>query len=246
MKWSEVDAIIINESTAKVLGFTSLNDAIDKEIFAETRFRRIVGVVADFHQESLKKNKEPMVFNPLYGNGHYLSVKIDPGSEHEVISLAANAFNKFFPGNVFDYSFLEDSFNTNYSDDQRFSKVTSVFTFLAIIISALGLISLAAHAATLRTKEVGIRKVLGASTVNVLSLLSMDFMKPVLVASLLSVPLSYLLLDLWLKQYAYHITLGWHLFVIPVALTIATAWITLSLQLSKAAGANPVDSLKHE
>jgi putative ABC transport system permease protein len=246
MKWSDVDAIIINESTAKILGFASASDAVDKQIFAETRFRRIVGVVADFHQESLKKHKEPMVFNPLYGNGHYLSVKIDQGSEHEVVSLAANAFNKFFPGNIFDYSFLEDSFNTNYSDDRRFSKVTSVFTFLAIVISALGLISLAAHAATLRTKEVGIRKVLGASTVNVLSLLSMDFMKPVFIASILSLPLSYLLLDLWLAQYAYHITLSWHLFVIPTIIMIAVAWITLSLQLSKAAGANPADTLKHE
>lgn len=246
MKWSDVNTIIINESTSRSLGFNSPDDAIDKEMFAETKFRRIVGVVADFHQESLKKQKEPMVFNPLYGNSHYLSVKITAGSEEEVIVQSAKSFNKFFPGNVFDYSFLEDSFRTNYNDDARFSKVTGFFTLLAIIISALGLISLAAHAATLRTREVGIRKVLGASTASVLSLLSIDFMKPVFIASIISIPMSYLVLDLWLSQYAYRIALNWTLFAIPIALTMITAWMTLSIQLSKAAKANPVESLKCE
>ena len=243
--WSKVDAIIINESTSKLLGFLSPDAAINKEIFSETRFRRIVGVIADFHQESLKKPKEPMVFNPILGNSHYFSLKVSKGDEEDVIALASLNFKKFFPGNIFDYSFLEDSFQANYGDDQRFNNVTVIFTGIAIVISMLGLIGLASHAAKLRTKEVGIRKVLGASIMNILSTLSTDFMKPVFLASLISIPLSYCLLESWLSQYAYHIPLSWQLLTIPVLLTLATAWITLTLQLSKTAAVNPVDTLKH-
>jgi putative ABC transport system permease protein len=246
MDWSKVDAIIINESTSKQLGFSSVDDAINKEIFAETRFRRIKGVVADFHQESLKNPKEPMLFNPIFGNSHYLSIKLSEGSEVDVIPFVSDNFKKFFPGNIFDYYFLDDSFKANYSDDQRISRVTIIFTTIAIVISTLGLIGLAAHAGTLRTKEVGIRKVLGASIMSILSTLSADFMKPVFVAAIISIPLSYTLMDNWLLQYAYHITIGWQLLFIPVLLTIAAAWLTLAIQLSKTARANPVTTLKHE
>jgi len=246
MDWSKVDAIIINESASKQLGLASVDDAINKEIFAETRFRRIKGVVSDFHQESLKNPKEPMLFNPILGNSHYLSVKVSKGSEDEVIPFVSGNFKKFFPGNIFDYSFLEDTFKANYDDDRRFSKITVIFTVLAIVISALGLIGLAAHAATLRTREIGIRKVMGASIMSILSTLSADFMKPVLVAAFISIPISYVMLENWLSQYAYHIPLSWQLLLIPVVLTIATAWLTLTLQLSKTARVNPVDTLKHE
>ncbi|HMG88415.1 MAG TPA: ABC transporter permease [Chryseolinea sp.] len=246
MDWSKVDAIIINECTAKQLGFASVEDAINKEIFAETRFRKIKGVVSDFHQESLKNPKEPMLFNPIFGNSHYLSIKLSKGSEDDVIPFVSENFKKFFPGNIFDYSFLDDSFKANYNDDRRFSNVTIIFTALAIVISALGLIGLAAHAAKLRTREVGIRKVMGASIMSILSTLSADFMKPVLAAALISIPISYMLLENWLSQYAYHIPFDWQLIFIPVLLTIATAWLTLTFQLSKTARVNPVDTLKHE
>ena len=186
-----------------------------------------------------------MVFNPILGNSHYFSLKVSKGDEEDVIALASLNFKKFFPGNIFDYSFLEDSFQANYGDDQRFNNVTVIFTGIAIVISMLGLIGLASHAAKLRTKEVGIRKVLGASIMNILSTLSTDFMKPVFLASLISIPLSYWLLERWLSQYAYHIPLSWQLLTIPVLLTLATAWITLTLQLSKTAAVNPVDTLKH-
>jgi putative ABC transport system permease protein len=244
--WSKVEAMIINESTSKLLGFTSVEEAINKEIFSETRFRRIVGVVSDFHQESLKKVKEPMVFNPVMGNSHYFSIKVAEGNEDEVIALASAGFKKIFPRNVFDYSFLEDSFKANYGDDRRFGNVTLIFTALAIVISVLGLIGLATHAATLRTREVGIRKVLGASIMSILSTLSADFMKPILVAAVISLPVSYVVLENWLSQYAYHISLSWYLLLIPIALTIGTAWLTLTIQLSKTASVNPVDTLKYE
>ena len=244
--WSKVEAMIINESTSRLLGFTTADDAINKEIFSETKYRRIVGVVSDFHQESLKHLKEPMIFNPVMGNSNYFSVKLSPGSEADVIALASENFKKIFPGNVFDYSFLEDSFEANYGDDRRFSNVTLIFTGLAVVISALGLIGLAARAASLRIKEVGIRKVMGASIMSILATLSADFMKPVLIAALVSLPFSYLLLRNWLSQYAYHISLTWYLLIVPVLLTVVTAWIILAIQLSKAAMINPVDTLKHQ
>jgi len=243
--WSKVESMIINESTSKLLGFTAVEDAINKEIFSETRYRRIVGVVSDFHQESLKQPKEPMVFNPIIGNSHFFSIKLSEGSEDEVIALASASFKKIFPGNVFDYSFLEDSFKAIYGDDRRFSKVTLIFTGVAIVISALGLIGLAAHSATLRMREVGIRKVMGASIMSILVTLSADFMKPVFIAVILSLPISHMLLVAWLSQYAYHISLSWYLLIAPVLFTVALAWLTLTAQLSKAAMINPADTLKH-
>jgi putative ABC transport system permease protein len=246
MDWKEVKSIMINESAAALLGFNSVGDAVGQEIFAETRFRTIVGVVADFHQESLKKLKEPMVFNPIYGNGHYISVEIEKQKEEEGTALASASFQKFFPGNPFDYVFLDESVKASYSDENRFSKVIDIFTFLAIVISALGLISLASHAASLRKREIGIRKVVGASIGNILSMLSGDFMKSVAVASVVAIPVSYLLLQDWLSRFAYRITPGWQLFAVPVLITLAIAWATLTLELSKAACANPANSLKHE
>jgi putative ABC transport system permease protein len=141
---------------------------------------------------------------------------------------------------------LETTFKNQYLDDIRFSKIVNTFTVLAIIIACLGLIGLSSYTAVQRTKEIGIRKVLGASLYNIVALLSSNFLKLIIVACLLSLPIAYFTMHDWLATYAYRISLGWSLFAAPIALILLIAAATLSFQLLKAAMTNPVDTLKHE
>ncbi|MBA4054518.1 MAG: ABC transporter permease, partial [Marivirga sp.] len=157
-----------------------------------------------------------------------------------------NVFNKFFPDNVFQYTFLEDQFKSQYRDDNRFGQVVSIFAVLAIIISCLGLIGLSSYTAVQRTKEIGIRKVLGASLVSIVSMLSADFIKLVLIASILSLPIAYFAMQNWLEAYAYRIPLGWISFVVPIIVILFIAAITMSFQIIKTAMTNPADTLKYE
>ena len=175
-----------------------------------------------------------------------ISIKIQNGDPQQIIAGVENAFKKFFPDNSFVYFFLEDRFRQQYNDDNRFGKVVILFTVLAIIISCLGLIGLSSYTAVQRTKEIGIRKVLGASLVSIVSLLSMNFMKLVLLATMLSLPLAYFAMQNWLQGYAYRITAGWQLFVVPILLILLIAALTMSFQVVKTARTNPSETLKYE
>lgn len=155
-------------------------------------------------------------------------------------------WNAVFPGNPFSYFFLDDYFNRQYQTDQRFSQLIRVFAGLALFIGGLGLLGLSAFTAQQRTKEIGIRKVLGASVLNVTLLLSRDFTKLVIIAILLAVPLAYFVMDAWLSSYASRIQIGAGIFVLAGGLTLLVAWLTVSWQSVKAAVADPVDSLKNE
>ena len=155
-------------------------------------------------------------------------------------------YKKSFPGNSFDYFLLEDRYNNQYKDDNRFATVVNIFTVLAIIISCLGLIGLSSYTAVQRTKEIGIRKVLGASLPSIVTLLSVDFLKLILVAALLALPIAYFSIHQWLLAYAYRISPGWILFVMPVLMILIIAAVTMSFQIIKSALANPADTLKYE
>jgi putative ABC transport system permease protein len=141
---------------------------------------------------------------------------------------------------------LEDRFKNQYRDDNRFGHVVSIFTVLAIIISCLGLIGLSSYMAVQRTKEIGIRKVLGASLLSIISMLSVDFIKLILVASMLSLPIAYFAMQNWLEAYAYRIPLGWVLFAVPIVVILLIAAFTMSFQIIKTAMTNPADTLKYE
>ena len=157
-----------------------------------------------------------------------------------------NRLKQFFPGNGFEFFFLEDRYNNQYKDDNRFGNIISIFTVLAIIISCLGLIGLSSYTAVQRTKEIGIRKVLGASLMSIVSLLSVDFIRLVLIATVLSLPIAYFTMQNWLEGYAYRTTLGWMLFLVPVILILMIAALTMSFQVMKTAMTNPADTLKYE
>jgi len=253
VKWEDINTVILNLNAVKLLGIASAQDAVGKEVVWGTlgkdnkdRLWRVVGVIDNFHQEALRNPMEPMIFRPTYSTYASASIKIRNVDHQKLIANVGAAFKESFPDNAFEYFFLEDSYKRQYSDDNRFGSVISIFTMLAIIISCLGLIGLSSYTAVQRTKEIGIRKVLGASLLNIVSLLSADFIKLVLLASVLSLPISYFAMMNWLESYAYKITLGWLLFVIPLVLILVIAALTLSVQVMRTAMTNPADTLKYE
>lgn len=244
--FDDINVAVLNMNALSLFGITSPDEAIGKEILSGDNLRwKIIGVVNDFHQESLKKPKEPIVFLPTYNTSGPTSIRYreqDPALIREVETV----YRKFFEDSAFSYVFLEDSYRSQYNDEERFAKVILIFTILGIIISCLGLIGLSSYTAVQRTKEIGIRKALGASLANIVSLLSAGFMKLVIIAILVALPLAYLALDKWLANYPYRISLEWFLFVIPALLILLIAALTISFQILKTARTNPANTLKYE
>lgn len=245
--WQNVRRIVINESAVKLLGLSSPEEAVGRELiwFGDRKWT-IIGVVNDFHQESLKKPMEAMIFPPAYDINSDISIRIETANFPETIRSLEEVYKKFFPGNPFEYSFLENNYNNQYNDDKRFGKIISVFTGLAIVVSCLGLIGLSSYTAFQRTKEVGIRKVLGASVANIVSILSLDFVRLIIIAAILALPIAYFAMDYWLQEYAYRITPGVVSFLLPTVVVIVIAGLTISLQILGAARSNPADTLKYE
>lgn len=243
---SKVKNIIINENAAAMLGFTSPQDAIGKDILRGDRRWTVVGVVNNYHQKSLHYPMEPMIFYPYYSNNSVISVKIASNDVTGTIAAVKKKYESFFPGNYFDYIFLDERFNRQYQTDQLFGKVFTIFASLAIFVACLGLFGLALFATVQRTKEIGIRKVLGASVSNILMLLSKDFVKLVGIASLIAFPLSWFVMHKWLQDFTYRVSISWWIFLAAGALALIVALVTISLQAIKAALANPVKSLRTE
>jgi putative ABC transport system permease protein len=244
--FKDISVAIINQHAVKLFGFASAEEAVGKELMDGNRKLTIIGVVNDFHQESLKKPMEPIVFLPTYSTYGPTSIRIADARKDELIPLIESIYKKFYPGNAFQYSFIEDRYNGQYKDEKRFARIISIFTGLGIIISCLGLVGLSSYTAVQRTKEIGIRKALGASLLNIITLLSSDFMKLVTVAIVLSVPVAYFSMDSWLSHYPYRIALHWFLFLIPMLLVFVIAAFTVSFQVLKTARVNPANTLKYE
>jgi putative ABC transport system permease protein len=250
INFDEINTVIINQNASKLLGYEKPNEILGKELVQGhgeyMRKYTIVGVVNDFHQESLKSPKEPMMFRPAYGTYHATSIKFNTADVEPLVADVQKTFEKFFEGNLFQYDFLATRYQNQYRDDMRFGKIISVFTGLAIIVSCLGLIGLASYTAVQRTKEIGIRKVLGASLPTIVSLLSFDFVKLVLIASLLALPLAYFSMQNWLQGYAYRISLSWTQFALPMITVLLIAVVTISFLVLKTARKSPADTLKYE
>lgn len=246
LKWSNITSLIINETACRVLGFTAPPDAIGREIFIENRFFTVVGVISDFHQESMKRPKEPMLLRPVIGSKQYISVKLDDAATPSSIASIEGVFKNIFYGNSFNYYYLEDSISGLYSDDKRFSYIIRIFSILTIIVSCFGLIGLSVYTVMKRTKEIGIRKILGSGGFSTIVLLSSGFVRLVAIGIVLSIPITYLLMLKWLEGYAYHIELDWFRFVLPGAGIIVLAIVTISVQVIKTAMMSPIKSLKHE
>ena len=242
-------AVIINEATLAVLGVgaeEALGMRLSQDIELERpEFYTIVGVVKNFHYESLRENIGALglFLNNSTGN---MAIRLKAGDFSNTIANIEQLWNKMAPGQPFSYGFMDESFNTTYQAEQRLGKIFMVFTILSILIACLGLFGLAAFNAQKRTKEIGIRKVLGASVGQITFGLSSDFLKLVAVAILISLPVGWFVMNKWLEDFSYRIEIGWWVFVLATLLAVTIAIITVSYQSIKAAMANPVKSLRTE
>jgi putative ABC transport system permease protein len=239
-------AVIFNKKGFEQLGLNKPEDAVGKRIdFWGSRYT-IVGVAENFHQQSLREAFEPLIFRLIPDVRGYLSVKTPASKASQTIALVKTNWNKFFPGNTFEYFFLDDHFDEQYKADQRFGQVFGLFTMLAILVACLGLFGLASFTTIQRTKEIGIRKVLGASVLRILKLLYQEFAILLMIAFVIAVPLAWLTIANWLQGYAFRINIHWSYFLIPFVFILVIALLTVSFQSIKAAIANPVKSLRTE
>jgi putative ABC transport system permease protein len=246
---TDSSTIIINESAARLLGY---EDPINKFVYQpdfekpnELRKRQIIGVIKDFHFASLRTNITPLCLG-LKNNIGAVTFKIDGTKANEIIRAIGTQWKQMAPEQPFSYKFVDESFEQMYRAEQRSGKLLAVFAGFAIFIACLGLFGLVTYAAEQRTKEIGIRKVLGATISNVITLLSRDFLKLVAFSLLIAVPLSWYAMNKWLDEFAYKITISWWLFAVAGGTALLIAILTISLQALKAAVANPIKSLRTE
>jgi putative ABC transport system permease protein len=244
-------ATIVNEETLKKLHITNPQEAIGKFVQVGPRRLTIIGVVKNYHHEHLKNSYFPTVFRLDPASADYFTLKINMGNNpaaglKETIAGAEQAWNTIYPGNPFDYFFLDDAFNQQYEADQKLGSTIALFAFLAILVACLGLFGLASFTTTQRTKEIGIRKVLGASVSDIVRLLNVNFLSLILLSNLIAWPLAYWGMSKWLENYEFAIQINVWLFIVPALLVLLIALLTISFQTIKAARANPVKSLKYE
>lgn len=243
-------AFIINEAAASVLGF---DNPIGKKIYqndpsnpeAPPMVYTIIGEVKNFNYESLRQNIYPLGLKLGYSSGN-ISFKISTTNIKHLIAQIQTKWKTLAPGMPFSYRFLDDAFESMYRAEQRVGEVSMTFSILAIIIACLGLFGLVTYMAEQRTKEIGVRKVLGASVFNLVTMLSKDFLKLVFIAFLIAFPVAWWAMHRWLQDFAYRIKIEWWVFLVAVVIAILIALITVSFQAIKAAVANPVKSLRTE
>ncbi len=238
--------VLLNESAAKLLGFEDFNKAINEKFFSAGDTVTLVGIVNNYHHQGLQKAIDPMIFRLRPNARQAYSLKIKTSNVPATIASVQKIWNKFFPADPFNYYFLDDLFDQQYKADQSFGKIFGLFAFLAIIIACFGLLGLSAYNVLQRTKEIGIRKVLGASVQNVLYILSKDFITLVLIAFVIAVPVTWFIMHNWLQDFAYRINIQIWVFAIAGVLAILIALLTIGIQALKAAVANPVKSLRTE
>lgn len=241
-----IDKIVVNEAMVKMLGFASNEMATQQKINFDNKDWQIVGVLPDFHQRSFHHQIEPIVFAPFYGTSHLISLNVSNQNISETIGQVKTTYQEFFPGNAFQHGFLDEHFQLLYEADLRFGRILSFFTLLTIFIACLGLFGLASYTTYLRTKEIGVRKILGASATSIIALLSTDFLKLVVIALFLGLPLAWYATDFWLQDYAYRISMDWWVFALAGIGAIGVAFLTVSFQSVQAALANPISALKDE
>jgi putative ABC transport system permease protein len=238
---TDAQGLLVNETLVRQVGWKK---PLGKKISLFEEPYRVLGVVRDFHFDTLHSVIKPAVL--IYQPGFLICVRLRPGNFQLALAVLKKAFSKAAPDQPFDYFFLDDAYNELYRKEQKIGEMVGAFSMLAVFIACLGLFGLAAFMAEQKTKEIGIRKVLGASMRSILVMLNKEFVCWVLLANLLAWPLAYFAMKGWLRDFAYRISLGWGTFVMTGLATLLIALLTVSYQALKAARANPVDSLRYE
>jgi putative ABC transport system permease protein len=248
LKTDQTRSVIINETAAKRFGW---DDPVGKTIGEISNSggilkRQVIGVVKDFHIDSLHREIGPLLITNNAEWLNTLSLRLSPQNIPETLSFLSEKWRRHNPLRPFQYTFLDDSFDAQYKADERLSKIFSYFSILAIFIACLGLFGLASYTAEQRTKEIGIRKVLGATISGILKLLTREFSKWVLFANLIAWPVAYYAMNRWLQGFAYRASIELTFFVLSAAIALAIALLTVSYQALRAAKADPVKSLRYE
>ncbi len=243
-----VDEVLVNETFVRKIGLQSPEEVIGDQLEVSGGFAKgtIVGVVADFHDRDFHENINPIFIAPVSRSYAELAVKVNMANISEVLPHIEREWSAVFPDHIFVYDFLDERVAELYEAEQQFLSLTSIFSALAILIACLGIYGLIAFLIAQKTKEIGIRKVLGSSISSILVLLTKDFLKLILFAGLLAAPIAWYFGDRWLEQFQYRVEVPWWSFGIAVGSLMMIALLTISFQAFKAARANPVKSLRTE
>lgn len=238
-------AFVLNETAAKLL---NIDNPLGLSVISGISGNNgpILGVVRNFNYASLHNKIEPLIIEFLPGAARHLIVRMNNQKIHETLEFVKTKVNEMAPGHLFIYTFIEDQFNRLYASEARMGKIFNIFSLLAIFISCLGLFGLSAHSAEQRIKEIGVRKVLGASSSNIVLLLSREFVIWVIAANIFALPLAFFAMNKWLQNFAYRVNIGIPIFFISGILALLIALVTVSYRSIKVARANPVDSLRYE
>lgn len=240
-----IASLIVNEAAVKDFGYSEPSEIIGKKFDQWGRRGTIIGVVKDFNYLSLHQEIAPLTLRQV-PYGQYFSIKLNSNDYYDTISEIRQKWAHLAPHRPFLYSFLNTSFNEQYKADIRFRKLFTIFSFLAIFIACLGLFGLVTYSAVQRTKEIGIRKVLGAEVTHIITLMSKDFIKLVGFALLIAIPFSWYAMNQWLKDFAYRIEIHWGVFLLAGTMALIITFFTISFQAIKAALVNPIKSLRTE
>lgn len=245
-KASDMKALIINEASLKAFDLGTAEQALSQQLVMDGDTASIIGVVQNYNWNSLKSEVTPFLFGADTIVPANLSIHVRSGELRSTTKAIGDLYQELIPGEPFEYYFLDDSFNAQYQSDTRFGQIFGLFATLAIAISCLGLWGLASFTTSQRMKEIGVRKVLGASVLSIVVMLCNQFLKLVIVASLLTLPLAWYGMDNWLSQFAFRIGITWQLFVVPVTLLAVIALLTVGIQVIKGAYTNPAKVLRAE
>ena len=246
---TDTNNYIINEAAVRSLGWKTPQDAIGNDItYGDTR-GKVIGIVKDFHFESLHQAITPLLFGmppPGKSNYHVISVKVDSRNVQSAVSSLQATWHKYLPETRFDFTFLDDKFAQLYSSEQQQGKLFTIFSCIAIFIACLGLFGLSAFTIAQRVKEIGVRKILGASVRQIVLELSKDFLLLVLISAVIAIPVAGWSMHKWLADFAFHTEISWWIFAAAGIIALIIAFVTISFQSIKAALANPVKSLRSE
>ncbi len=243
--WNDNNKVILNERAVEELGFASAEDALRTKIQWDERALEVIGVVKNYHHAGLQRAIDPIIFYPQ-SNSAYFTIRLNSDKMQGDIAKLQSIYRSSFANNPFEYFFADENFNKQYTTEQQYSKLFTTASVWAIIIACLGLFGLATYTVESRTKEIGVRKVLGASVVSITKLLSKDFIKLVLVAILIASPVAWFVMNNWLQDFAYRIHISGWVFVAGAIAALVVALVTVCFQAIKAAIANPVKSLRTE
>jgi putative ABC transport system permease protein len=246
---TDTSALIFNETAVKWMGFESAEAAINQKVDYWGTIFHIVGVMKNYRQQSAKVNFEPHIYRLLpegHRNRGFFAIKINDKNSQEALQIIQKKYENYFPGNPFDYFFIEEYYEQQYKSDNLLGSVFTGFSILAIIITTLGLLGLTSFMVMQKLKDISIRKVLGANAFTITSMYVIDFLKLIGISFLISLPISYFFLNKWLENYAERIQLQFWIFILPLIIAIVIACITVISMVLKASRLNPIDNLKYE